>query len=129
MKHWYQTHKDTSSITQLFADKVSSFCGSWLFFLLHIVWFAIWIVFHVEPYPYGLLTMIVSLEAILLSTIVMISQNRAGDRDRSQAQHDYRVNEDAKQEIEDLQVSIARIETIHFKELKESVEKLLAKKK
>ena len=48
-----------------------------LFVYIHIIWFACWIGFGVEKYPYGLLTMIVSLEAIFLSTFVMISQNRA----------------------------------------------------
>jgi uncharacterized membrane protein len=47
------------------------------FVYIHIVWFGSWIAFGVEKYPYGLLTMIVSLEAIFLSTFVMISQNRA----------------------------------------------------
>ena len=47
------------------------------FVYIHIIWFAAWIGFGVEDYPYGLLTMIVSLEAIFLSTFVMISQNRA----------------------------------------------------
>ena len=47
------------------------------FVYLHIIWFGCWIGFGVERYPYGLLTMIVSLEAIFLSTFVMISQNRA----------------------------------------------------
>jgi Protein of unknown function (DUF1003) len=46
------------------------------FFYLHVVWFTAWIVIGVEAYPYGLLTMIVSLEAIFLITFVMISQNR-----------------------------------------------------
>ena len=46
------------------------------FAYLHIAWFTFWIVLGVEAYPYGLLTMIVSLEAIFLSTFVMISQNR-----------------------------------------------------
>jgi uncharacterized membrane protein len=47
------------------------------FVYLHIIWFGAWIGFGVEKYPFGLLTMIVSLEAIFLSTFVMISQNRA----------------------------------------------------
>src|SRR5881409_1655311 len=47
------------------------------FVYVYILWFASWIGFGVEGYPYGLLTMIVSLEAIFLSTFVMISQNRA----------------------------------------------------
>jgi uncharacterized membrane protein len=51
------------------------------FVYLHMLWFAAWILFGVEGYPYGLLTMIVSLEAIFLSTFVMISQNR-GDAKR-----------------------------------------------
>jgi uncharacterized membrane protein len=59
------------------ADKITAFSGSMLFVYLHIIWFSCWIGFGVEKYPYGLLTMIVSLEAIFLSTFVMISQNRA----------------------------------------------------
>src|SRR5690242_11836581 len=59
------------------ADAITRFSGSMTFVYLHIIWFACWIGFGVEGYPYGLLTMIVSLEAIFLSTFVMISQNRA----------------------------------------------------
>jgi uncharacterized membrane protein len=59
------------------ADKITTFSGSMLFVYLHIIWFGCWIGFGVESYPFGLLTMIVSLEAIFLSTFVMISQNRA----------------------------------------------------
>ena len=59
------------------ADTITRFAGSMAFVYLHVVWFACWIGFAVEGYPYGLLTMIVSLEAIFLSTFVMISQNRA----------------------------------------------------
>jgi uncharacterized membrane protein len=59
------------------ADKITAFSGSMLFVYIHILWFGCWIGFGVEKYPFGLLTMIVSLEAIFLSTFVMISQNRA----------------------------------------------------
>ena len=59
------------------ADKITAFSGSMLFVYIHIIWFGCWIGFGVEDYPFGLLTMIVSLEAIFLSTFVMISQNRA----------------------------------------------------
>jgi uncharacterized membrane protein len=58
------------------ADRITAFSGSMRFVYLHIIWFACWIGFGVEGYPYGLLTMIVSLEAIFLSTFVLISQNR-----------------------------------------------------
>ena len=59
------------------ADAITAFSGSMAFVYLHIVWFSCWIGFGVEKYPFGLLTMIVSLEAIFLSTFVLISQNRA----------------------------------------------------
>ena len=59
------------------ADAITAFSGSMLFVYVHVIWFACWIGFGVEKYPYGLLTMIVSLEAIFLSTFVLISQNRA----------------------------------------------------
>jgi uncharacterized membrane protein len=58
------------------ADEVTRFAGSMQFVYLHVLWFGSWIGLGVESYPFGLLTMIVSLEAIFLSTFVMISQNR-----------------------------------------------------
>jgi uncharacterized membrane protein len=65
------------SIENRVADHITGFSGSMRFVYIHILWFASWIGLGVEAYPYGLLTMIVSLEAIFLSTFVMISQNRA----------------------------------------------------
>ena len=65
------------SVQNRIADKITDFAGSMMFVYLHILWFGSWIIFRVENYPFGLLTMIVSLEAIFLSTFVMISQNRA----------------------------------------------------
>jgi uncharacterized membrane protein len=62
------------------ADRITGFAGSMRFVYLHILWFGLWMGLGVEAYPYGLLTMIVSLEAIFLSTFVMISQNRADAR-------------------------------------------------
>jgi uncharacterized membrane protein len=65
------------SVQNRIADHITTFAGSMAFVYVHILWFGCWIGFGVEGYPYGLLTMIVSLEAIFLSTFVMISQNRA----------------------------------------------------
>jgi uncharacterized membrane protein len=59
------------------SDKITAFAGSMTFVYIHVLWFGLWIGLGVEKYPFGLLTMIVSLEAIFLSTFVMISQNRA----------------------------------------------------
>ena len=69
--------KRAESVQNRIADQITAFAGSMWFVYIHIVWFSCWIGLGVEKYPYGLLTMIVSLEAIFLSTFVMISQNRA----------------------------------------------------
>jgi uncharacterized membrane protein len=69
-----------ASVQNRVADQITRFAGSMPFIYLHIVWFTLWITFRVEKFPFGLLTMIVSLEAIFLSTFVMISQNRADER-------------------------------------------------
>jgi uncharacterized membrane protein len=68
------------SLQSRIADTITSFAGSMAFVYVHIAWFALWILVGVERYPFGLLTMVVSLEAIFLSTFVMISQNRADER-------------------------------------------------
>jgi uncharacterized membrane protein len=77
-----------------------------LFVYVHIVWFGCWIGFGAEKYPYGLLTMIVSLEAIFLSTFVLISQNRADARRQVIADEQWRmVQEEDKQNVELLDLS------------------------
>jgi uncharacterized membrane protein len=74
LKHAEERGEDAQS---RIADRITRFAGSMAFVYLHVIWFASWIGFRIEHYPFGLLTMIVSLEAIFLSTFVMISQNRA----------------------------------------------------
>jgi uncharacterized membrane protein len=74
MKHAEERAK---SVQDRVADRITAFSGSMTFVYIHILWFGLWIGLGVEKYPFGLLTMIVSLEAIFLSTFVMISQNRA----------------------------------------------------
>ena len=79
------------SVQNRIADAITDFAGSMVFVYVHVVWFALWIIFQVEDYPFGLLTMIVSLEAIFLSTFVMISQNRADAKREVLAQHEWKV--------------------------------------
>ena len=90
------------SLQNRIADVITQFAGSMWFVYLHVVWFAAWIVFHVERYPFGLLTMIVSLEAIFLSTFVMISQNRADERRQALADHEWEFVRIEKQQNEQL---------------------------
>jgi uncharacterized membrane protein len=88
------------------ADRITAFAGSMAFVYLHVLWFGCWIGFGVEEYPYGLLTMIVSLEAIFLSTFVMISQNRAEAKRQVIADQQWRtVQEEDRQNEELLRLS------------------------
>jgi uncharacterized membrane protein len=88
------------------ADAITTFAGSMLFVYIHMIWFGCWIAFGVEDYPYGLLTMIVSLEAIFLSTFVMISQNRADARRQVVADAQWRrVQKEDGQNVELLELS------------------------
>jgi uncharacterized membrane protein len=72
-----QQEERAEDVQNRVADKITAFAGSMTFVYIHVLWFGLWIGLGVEKYPFGLLTMIVSLEAIFLSTFVMISQNRA----------------------------------------------------
>lgn len=83
------------------ADAITDFAGSMRFVYIHAVWFTVWIVLNeglfgraaiFDPYPFGLLTMIVSLEAIFLSTFVMVSQNRQVIREKVRADLDFETN-------------------------------------
>jgi uncharacterized membrane protein len=88
------------------ADKITAFSGSMLFVYIHIIWFGCWIGFRVEDDPFGLLTMIVSLEAIFLSTFVMISQNRADAKRQVVADEQWKmVQEEDKQNVELINLS------------------------
>ena len=83
------------------ADTITSFAGSMRFVYIHIVWFSVWIAVNIglagvghefDKFPFGLLTMIVSLEAIFLATFVMISQNRQAARSDLRSQLDFENN-------------------------------------
>jgi uncharacterized membrane protein len=84
------------------ADVITRFSGSMTFVYLHIIWFGCWIGFGVESYPYGLLTMIVSLEAIFLSTFVMISQNRADAKQQVIADQEWKTVQEEDQQNREL---------------------------
>ncbi|HWL90497.1 MAG TPA: DUF1003 domain-containing protein [Actinomycetota bacterium] len=88
------------------ADAITGFAGSMPFVYLHVVWFTLWIALGVEDFPFGFLTMLVSLEAIFLSTFVMISQNRADDKRAALAEHQWQlVQEESKQNEELITIS------------------------
>lgn len=101
-----QLEKKKNIITKV-ADGITGFCGSFTFVYLHIVWFTFWILWNtgllglspIDSYPFGLLTMTVSLEAIFLSMFVLISQNRMTELADQRADLDLQVNLLAEYEI------------------------------
>jgi uncharacterized membrane protein len=84
------------------ADAITSFAGSMPFVYLHIIWFTLWITLRVEKFPFGFLTMLVSLEAIFLSTFVMISQNRADEKRAALAEHQWQIVQSEEKQNEEL---------------------------
>ena len=98
--------KRAQSVQNRIADQITAFAGSMWFVYIHILWFSLWIGLGAEKYPYGLLTMIVSLEAIFLSTFVMISQNRADAKRQVVANLEWRtVREEDRQNEQLLKLS------------------------
>jgi uncharacterized membrane protein len=105
-----------ASLQNRVADAITAFAGSMGFVYLHVIWFVLWL--KVEPFkdvfPYGLLTMIVSLEAIFLSTFVMISQNRADVKRQVLADHQWdmiQAEERQNQRLLDLSTQLVALTT------------------
>jgi CRP/FNR family cyclic AMP-dependent transcriptional regulator len=113
---------DNRTIVMKAADWIAEFSGSMPFLFLHVIFFAIWIILNVglfpfgdfDPFPFGLLTMVVSLEAIILSVFVLLSQNRQTERDRTRNNIEYEVNLKAEMEIAHLH---EKMDDLHAKVL------------
>jgi uncharacterized membrane protein len=105
MEEKYQSNR---RFAERIADAVAAFSGSMLFVVLHIVFFALWFSINLkylpffpvfDPYPFMLLSMVVSLEAIFLSTFVLMKQNRMSKRADSRAHLDLQINMLAEKEM------------------------------
>ena len=100
-------------------DVIAAFSGSLAFLALHAIWFLVWIGLNTipglsafDPFPFGLLTMCVSLEAIFLSVIVLLSQNRQSVKDRIRADVDYEVNLKAELEVSHLHEKVDHLHAV-----------------
>ncbi|MCC6167877.1 MAG: DUF1003 domain-containing protein [Caldilineaceae bacterium] len=100
------------------ADRMTAGFGSMLFLLLNCIWFVVWMVINLgwipgvpafDPFPFGLLTMIVSLEAIILAIVVLISQNRAARIAELREEVALQVEEISEQEITKLLELMVRL--------------------
>ncbi|MBU0963935.1 DUF1003 domain-containing protein [Patescibacteria group bacterium] len=94
--------------TDKIAQKISDFVGNIWFVWIHAIIFSIWIIFNVitidswDPYPFIFLTLIVSLEAIFLSTFVLMAQNRESRENEIRDQLDYDVDFKSSLEIQEI---------------------------
>jgi CRP/FNR family cyclic AMP-dependent transcriptional regulator len=112
--------EDRRTTVERAADWIAAFSGSISFLMLHVVFFAVWILLNVnwlpgwkppnfDPFPFGLLTMVVSLEAIILSVFVLLSQNRQAEKDHVRGDIEYQVNLKAELEVGQLHEKIDRL--------------------
>ena len=109
--------EDRLPTLQRVADWIAWFSGSMHFLILNGIWFVVWIGVNIlplgvnqfDPFPFGLLTMIVSLEAIFLSCFVLISQNRQAAKDKIRADIEYDVNIKAELEVAELHEKVDHI--------------------
>jgi uncharacterized membrane protein len=118
---------DVKHLEERVADRITAFAGSMRFVYLHTAWFSLWILVNLglvaaalgglrapfDPFPFGLLTMIVSLEAIFLSTFVLISQNRQAAVADHRAELDYQVNCRSEAEIAKLTALVEALVAHH----------------
>ncbi len=125
--------EDKRTVVQKAADWISEFSGSIPFLMIHVVIFTLWIglntfpgLTHFDPFPFGLLTMVVSLEAIILSVFVLLSQNRQVAKDRIRSDIEYEVNLKAELEIAHMHEKVDRLYSENQARL-ENIERLLAK--
>lgn len=112
----HQEMEDARTSLERLTDWIADFSGSIPFLVLSLLWFVVWIgghalsLLHFDPYPFGLLTMVVSLEAIFLSIILLLAQNRHAAKDRIRDDIEYDINVKAELEVAHLH---EKVEAIH----------------
>ena len=113
-----QQIKKLRSFGDMLSDKITALAGTGAFLILNVVWFTSWLLVNTgqfgqsiifDKYPFGLLTTAVSLEAIVLSVFVLISQNRQSDRSELRSELDYITDLQADAEIDIIITILERI--------------------
>jgi len=127
-KTWHDKHIENLTFGQRIADQLANSMGSWGFIIIQTIFVIIWMVINIigfinrwDPYPFILLNLLFSTQAAYAAPIIMMAQNRQNQRDRYQAAEDFRTNVEAKEEIEELQKSIARIENEKLSEIMKAI--------
>ena len=117
-KTWHEQHESDCTRGDRLADRLTKVLGSWRFIVIQTVMILIWVGVNLlayfsqwDPYPFILLNLLFSVQSAYAAPIIMMAQNRQGERDRIQAYEDYRTNLEAKMEIEELEIKLSRMET------------------
>jgi len=104
------------TLGQRAADKLTKFAGSWTFIILLFAFIAAWIYLnlaayfnHWDPWPFIILNLCLSCLAAIQAPIILMSQNRQAQKDRLKAEHDYKINKKAEQEIREIKEMIRKL--------------------
>lgn len=103
------------SRTDRISDTITDFCGNIYFVYVHAVWFTAWLVYNsvvdepFDPYPFGMLTLVVSLEAIILATFILMSQNRQGEISELRSELDYQTDLKAEKNTAEILALLKKI--------------------
>ena len=135
-KSWHQHHKDSLNFGQRLADSVANGMGSWRFIIWQTIIVALWMILNVilirahqwDSYPFILLNLVFSTQAAYAAPIIMMAQNRQSERDRAQADADFKTNCEAKVEIEELQKRLNAIEVDKLDRILAMIEEMKSQK-
>jgi len=105
------------SLPQEIADKVASFAGSWEFITLLVLFILAWTSLNIyeiiegfDPYPFIFLNLVLAVITCILTPVILMSQNRASQRDRIRAEYDYELNKKSEKEIQEIKKQLDKIE-------------------
>lgn len=119
LHHGHPIFRTKKTLGQKTADAVSKFAGGWIFILIIIIIITSWILINefsekinFDPKPYIMLNLILNIITLILSPIILMSQNRQAQREHVMAEFDYSVNRKAEKEIEQMQNELREIKSI-----------------
>jgi len=130
-KTWHDKHFESLGFGGRIADSVAKGMGSWNFIIIQTILVILWMglnlvgfIFHWDVYPFILLNLVFSTQAAYAAPIIMMSQNRQNDRDRTHAEEDYKTNVDAKLEIEALSIKLKSLEVDKLDRIIQMIEEM-----
>ena len=105
------------TLGQRAADGLARWAGSWAFIIFFMVFLVVWMCLNIyawmgewDPYPFILLNLVLSCLAAIQAPVILMSQNRAAEKDRQRMEYDYAVNRKAERKIEEIQKQLEKIE-------------------